>query len=660
MKTNTNLFLDNRDISSRISHMERFSGAASPFLYKTSTPTGFTRNPRVKKTKTTTIMRSNSKDVLRSTSDVLKVSKQFHYKVPYKVEEVSISCSPRPNTAPFRARTILSAARKLEVASPKDPPFKKILQEESSTRLYKGTGFISPSADVPRNPIFRFESLMQTDKDESEEYEYMHKENQEFQDYMQSLYCLKDLNFDLELNYKLARNNEVNIAPRNMNIGSLYTVQEELKSLFTENLETLLGLSRSEYSIKLDTYTKILREILRNLKGKGLNDEAVVLELLWRVIIKFFDSSIRLHDSTINKAVETNRHRIKSEADTKKMESDKIEQEYQNKLKLLADEIDFLKKSLERSKKDRESMRERMNEKEMQISQLTRIDDRNETMQNMKNLLISLNNVISETEDEQHKQIRTLRGMTTLINLATHTEKKPKVSENGAQTDWSMLPIQYPIPEVRRITMSDHPFYEIIKSANKEVEFNAAEVREVLHASLREHRDDASFIDAFLFKLAEKYEDTSEFKSIVKSTYLWLTSSSRTDIWSKIYYKFLGLSYPTPQELYLFSSKLLLKLEEISSQETTTGRISLPETINLISRLFKTERDAALNILSSLSYKPADFSTKYAKMEYSATDQFLDKLSSILCRISLRMEKIKNHRIALEKADSSKSGNCNI
>lgn len=660
MKTNTNLFIDNRDISSRISHIERFSGTASPFLLKASTPTGFTRNPRVKKTKTTTIMRSNSKDVLRSTSDVLKVSKQFQYKVPYKVEELSISCSPRPNTAPFRARTILSAARKLEVASPKDPPFKKILQDESSTRLYKGTGFISPSIDAQRNPIFRFESLMQTDKDESEEYEYMHKENQEFQDYMQSLYCLKDLNFDLELNYKLARNSEVNIVPRNLNIGSLYTVQEELKSLFTADLETLLGLSRSEYSVKLDTYTKLVREILRNLKGKGLNDEAVVLELLWRVVIKFFDSSIRLHDSTLNKAVEANKYRIKHEADTKKMESDKIEQEYQKKLKLLADEIDFLKKALERSQKDRDSMRERMTEKEMQISQLTRIDERNETMQNMKNLLTSLNNVINETEDEQHKQIRTLKGMTTLINLATHTEKKPKVTENETQSDWSMLPIEYPIPEVKRIKMSNHPFYELIKDANKEVEFNQNEVREVLHASLREYQEDTSFIDTFLYKLAEKYEDISEFKSIVKFTYLWLAKSSSTDIWSKIYNKFLGFSYPVPQELYLFTSKLLLKLEEISTQETTKGRISLPETINMLSRLFKTERNAALNILSSLSYKPADFSTKYANMEYSATDQFLDKLSSILCRISLRMEKIKNHRITLEKADSSKSGNCNI
>lgn len=660
MKPNSNLIIDNRDVSSRSSYIEKLSGAISPYLCKPGTPNSFTKSSRIKKTKAATIVRSDSKDALRSMSDVFKVSRHFQYKVPYKVEETNIACSPRPNTAPFRARSLLSAARKLEVASPKEPGFKRILQEESTSRLYKGAGFQSPSSDMQRNPIFRFESLMHTDKDEDGEYEYMHKENQEFQDYTQSLYCLHDLNFDLELNYRLARNKEVTVAPRNLNVGSLYTIQEELKILSRDTLESLLGFSRSAFSERLDTYTKLLREILRNLRGKGLSDEAVVLELLWRVVIKFFDSSIRMHDTALDNAVELNRNKIKYEADTKKMESDKLLQDHSKQIKFLSDEIDYLKNSLEKAQKDREILREKLTEKDLLISKLTKIDERNETMHNMKNLLTSLNNIINETEDEQHKQIATMKGMTTLMNLATHTEKKPKVSVVETQTDLIMLPLQYPIPEVKKLIMSNHPFYELIKTAQTDLEFPEAEIREILYASIVNLQENTTFTDALLFKLAERYHNISDFKSATKVIYLWLSNARQTDIWCKIYYNLLGFSNSVPPELYTFTHKLLTKLEEISTHESTVSKVSLPELINLISRLFKTERHAALSILSSLSYKSSDFSTKFANMEYSDTDKFRDKLSSILCRVSLRLEKVKNHRITLEKADSSKSGICNI
>ncbi|CAG9332174.1 unnamed protein product [Blepharisma stoltei] len=348
------------------------------------------------------------------------------------LEIKSKETNPKAESPTFDFTNVLKAARYIEMIPPDRSITQFVSQDKSNNRLYRGARIIYKHQKEEDSLVYKYADLVSNKKEIQIENDLILKEKSECNALIDSLKYMKDLKFVLELNFEIARGNEA--VRENGALGDFFKLEEELKNYQSLAMKNVYNYSYNDFIEKLKEYSRILRDILRSVKSKGRDNEAVLIEMLWRTLVKLYDSSLVIHEFHINQVVESAKLKVKEVLEDSRQKIKALEEKLQDTKQRLEGEIqknkDYIKTlTLHNSELERELINQ--NHK---IKDLTEMDSRDLSCVEMSKIFQKLNQYISESEDQQKKQVETLVNLSQVISLAEEFDKKPILVDIEIQT----------------------------------------------------------------------------------------------------------------------------------------------------------------------------------------------------------------------------------
>lgn len=184
----------------------------------------------------------------------------------------------RATTAPYNY-SILRAARLVEMTPPDHNVSKNSSQDKSNERLYRGARVqLRTNSKERDSPLFKLADVVSDSKETEFETELILKEKKECSQFVDSLNFMKDLRFDLELNFDIVRGKDENNDTKML--GNYFNLEEKLKNYDSLSIKNMKKYKDEDFVMMLRDYNRILRDTLRALKGKNADDEAIMVEML--------------------------------------------------------------------------------------------------------------------------------------------------------------------------------------------------------------------------------------------------------------------------------------------------------------------------------------------------------------------------------------------
>lgn len=346
------------------------------------------------------------------------------------------SVKDRPESSPGKHVSILQTARSIETLPPNDPRFPSAVQEESNLRLFRGSRYEStPRPETLSNPLFKYSSIVGEHNLESKQQEVLTKEKATHDHFTQSIRFLPELVFDLDLNYDIAHGNEQKELPEPSQLGGFYRLQEEMEKAVNMPVDALLKESVTSYSAKLSDYSKIVRGVLRGLRKKDMENECILVELLWKVVIKMFDSAIDIHQHTLNDAIEIMKYKVRSEVESRRKEVNDLRSKWlseENRYKEQVKRLDQVVTVLQGQKLNLEI---ELSERQEELTKITEGTQKFKVVQEMHQWAEKLTNYLNESEAEQLKQAAALEGIEAIMNAAKEARQQAERKSAETQTD---------------------------------------------------------------------------------------------------------------------------------------------------------------------------------------------------------------------------------
>jgi len=342
----------------------------------------------------------------------------------------------RPESSPSKYRSILHTARSIETLPPSDPHFPSAVQEESNMRLFRGSRYESgPRPETLSNPLFKYSSLVGDQNLQAKEQEVLTKEKAAHEAFTQSLKFLQGLEFDLDLNYEIAHGEGEADLPEPSPLGGFYRLQEELEKAVGATSEMLLKESMTSYNGKLSDYSKIVRTVLRGLKKRDLENECIMVELLWKVVVKLFDSAIDIHQHTLNEAVEMMKYKVRAEVDSRRKEVDDLCSKWSHTEDKYKDQIRILDQTLASLQSQRIKLETDLAERQDELARITEGNQRHKIVQEMHQWSRKLTDYLNESEAEQLKQAAALESMEMIMEASKRAKEAKQLMSVETQTE---------------------------------------------------------------------------------------------------------------------------------------------------------------------------------------------------------------------------------
>ena len=562
---------------------------------------------------------------LRNISKI-QVSSQTPDKYEPVMKNINSSRTWRPCTTPY-SDNILTAAKMIEKPYQKHHKlsYDSYYQEKSNERLYRGARVVIGKISLPLNSEKPAEN-QQTDHVFTEEAET------EFIEFLDSIRMLYPLRFDLELNYEVVRS-ETKPAQHTM-LGDYFSLQEKIESLLKTDADSMKNISVSDFLKIFSEYNRIVRHILLGLKIKDQNNEATLLEMLWRIIVKLFDNALILHEQSIFDLNEMMRIKTKNTIKeySEKMKTAQnnflvLKKEYEEKIEKIEEQARVLQSNL--------SIKEKMlAEKDEKLSNLLEISNRDKSCIEMTRILKKLNTYISETEDQQYKQVAALSGISHVMSMAENFDEKEEVFTKETQTDW-VLPYN-PFPELSSPKLSKNYFYSLYKPNDN---FDHNEVLTNLSNTLEECNGEEQYIKQFGEYLIKNYAKPKIFEQLTATA--WVLLDPKT-VKLKLFAELLGF----PQKLSTNFELSLLKIHSCLHSiepKNSEGLLPLHKVIETLQTILPSNRAQFEKILSKL-----DFFTHFPI-------EINKKIWILLARFYFALEKTKKPlKFHLEALDTKK------
>jgi hypothetical protein len=294
-----------------------------------------------------------------------------------------------------RKISLIASVKKIDSVTPTVKKSKSILQSSSVSRLYNNEYHKSFHPSQTRKTL----AIINPSNPPS------YSDREDFDHFRNSLIQCKSLQADLELNHDTCKNfqGSSSLCP-----GLYLQIEDELKkhstvSHFKVNPSYLLQ--------SLLTLTQLLRELLRALKSKKCDDEAEVLEVLWRANVKVFDAALVAHEARTVQVLDqmrentrTTLERIRAETEKALVDSERQREKIQNRL----EECQIKFKSL---RKEYRVLEEKLNQKEGIMQELAEID-KFDILKNTKKTLDDLTETLTRVTDERKFQVKLVSKLT--------------------------------------------------------------------------------------------------------------------------------------------------------------------------------------------------------------------------------------------------------
>jgi len=478
---------------------------------------------------------------------------------------VKQSFTNRPNTSYVEG--VVAAARLLDTTPMKLPDHYRVMQ--SRKRLYRGAKAASPNKQIP---LFQLAELT---NDTTQQHSYKAEE------FSCDLNVLKQLDFDLELNYEIANGNE-DVHFGNCLLGDFIKLEEKLK-------EETKNLDQETISNILKEYCVSFRGLLRSLKAREANDEAVMLEIIWRLVIKLVDSTLLQTQNQVldlqEKAKENLKEMSKNHEKTVEIvrnENKLNESNLKNELHRKDSQISFLLD-------EKTKLQIQVKEKENMIEDLTEVNGRESSCQEMSKLFKKLNEYIKETETQQAKQAETLNSISNVMRVREELDKEAQKTNQEVQTSWSLK--ENPLPILDTPLLSQNPFFEKAYEGVTDVE--VGEALRLCEQALAEANEETRF-----YKQLTKKAGASSVGVAVKSVEF---EAHKGVLFSKL----LAAPEPLPwaaEELVLKVNRLISQMEPRSGDQVAFYRV-----LDLVTSSFPLDKRSWVKILKKVQYSSQEW-----------------------------------------------------
>lgn len=503
-------------------------------------------------------------------------------------------------------------------------------QDRSNDRLYRGARVLIGKTTQ--------ENLTARGNYKDLSHFFTSEEKAEFEEFLDSIQLLYPLRFDLELNFELVRG-EVTSLQHTM-AGDYYSLKEKIEGLLKEQEETMKAITSSEIVKLFQEHNRIVRHVLLGLKLKGDGNEATIVEMLWRIIVKLFDNALVVHERGINEM-----------AEMAKIKSRNILKEYSEKLK-------FLGEANESTKEDYEKRIEKYQEqikllqvtlqakekaialKDEKMADLLEIGNRDKSCIEMSRVLKKLNTYIGETEDQQYKQVAALSDIEYVMKMAETFDSKQECASKLTQTDWSIPDSRF--PEFIYPKVSGNYFYPLYRPC-PDIDFNV--VIRNLKRALDECDGEQQFYKQYGEYLIKNYNRQDTEDHLVATAWCLLQNKSvQTSFFSVL----LRFQVPISMQFELG----LLKINQILisiDNKSAEGYLPLNKTIEALQSAMPSNKDQIERLISSLAF------------HVSGQIDLKVSLWVLICRFYFALEKTKKPlKFHLEQLDTKKENISNF
>lgn len=565
--------------------------------------------------------------------------------------EKTFRIASRPISSLFqRSKSMLQTIRAADFSPLKEHSSAAVVQEQVSERLRRG-GRQFTVQNV--NPLFKLAEIESSIQKRQLIEDLLIKESQECKMYIESLKNFQNLRFDFELNFELVRGNDFANCKESPKLGTYYWLEKEMNKAMDGRLSEVFSLNKETISVLLQEYTQCLRDILRSIKGLNGRNEAVLLDLLWRLVIKLFDNAMSLHSYYIDLTAENSKESLrkaKSEYDKTKEDlmkkSDSIIQQKDEHIKLLEKKIQDLKST-------QSYLEHELIDRETRLAEFTEMGSRIEAVGNFEKLIKKLHKFIGDSENEHEKNISTLKNLADVINLAETRESNRELKDCGVLTE-----ISYSSDEAYRRKGRSNHIYDIIATK----EYDILHLRDENVLDICEHALDSSngtvpFHRQLLLSLADQMQDHKVFISHAISIKQAVLHAKTFEFW--YFKKLLGIEFQLPLaiESYMYKVRKALIAHEKSPHEITLPELlTVTSTLNpeISTNLLKKLKPITLNRSVTSLGEPSFFT--YVERERSLNIG-AERLEILLCRIALGFSKANyNIKKVLDELDSNKQG----
>lgn len=522
--------------------------------------------------------------------------------------EKTLSSHLRPVSAQF-TNSIFSALKSQEL-SPLKLTNSQVLLEQSVDRLYRGSRPATQSMDIQNTPLFKLAEVVCERKIGEIELQLKNEDEAISKTLINDLIYLKPLKFDLELNWEIARGKEVLATEKKL--GIYYVLQDKMVhplpvgSVNTFNLDVIVG--------ELRECSRLFRDILRGIACKKAEDEAVMMEMLWKVMMKLIDTCFGKHEHALNCVIECTKSKLKYMHDDFSNKLREKTQEFDTKCANFTKEIENLTIQIKALTKEKYELNKSLNDKTKTLIELTETESTEKACVELRGLLNKLSSYISESESEQTKQVSTLNHLSFMIKAAAIIRKKPETCNSQTQTTWQIS--ESFLPEMDVPVLSKYPLYQIfIKNFKVPPKFNAITL---CNNALENCDGQLSFYLELMIFLQTFYKDRDSIVQNLRGIYQQLQIESSNS--AKFYHLLLSNSKPS----YIKVEQIIFKLHNLFSKNSENNSMTISKFFEFLQNFLPEERGFCEEILEIIT------------KSYGEKDQY----SIILHRYFLAVEKL--------------------
>ena len=589
----------------------------------------------------------------RAASPLTSLPKAGIYPLSHIVKEPDFR--HRPISAPY-----VAGNKRPETA--RNPAAK---QEESVQRLFKGSRVTLISfADITDNPAFKFSDLEESNKIHEIASLQQRKDSIQHRAFTQSLQIFRELRFDLDFNYDLCRENTSDTAE--IPPGLLVTLQEMMETVVKQPQDQMIDMyTRETLGKMLKEFTLYVRTLLRSLKASGKSMEVTLLELIWKLIIKLFDSLLIVHDLHLQQTIEMAKYRVRSEIDARRKAIDSMTLQLEQAEKYQREQVMKLNEQIKGLLAAKFNLEEHLEERQIAITKLQSVTTREESVREMNSFYVKMDRFLAEAESEQVKQLTALQDISTVMEEVHRLDQKQPTSTTSTQTDWTVKECKVALPSLQQPIFSLHPYYSIICDADTVDQVTIAQVLEVMDGLVQSEDTPELPGQLYLRLLLKLGKDFPGYKRLAGrlAGYCDALLQPSDDPKVHIYAGLLGLtrSLPSQAELQYFY-RLRIATEEIKQPEG----LPYANVLDLVQQGFQTAKFQGCELLAKLKVAiarpPGASDGSLASYVHSeALAQVPTDILGLLGRLALSLEKHKKSwKSQIEALDAHKSGNIQI
>lgn len=505
----------------------------------------------------------------------------------------------RPSSA-NQTNKIFSALKSQEL-SPLKLNSNLIQLEQSVDRLYRGSRPTNKSIDLQNTPLFQLAEVISEDKQKETEDKIMENDKEMNKNLLTNLVYLSSLQFELGLNREIVRNKE--LSPPEKPLGIFYTLQEKMVSKL--DINSIKDCKLDYVTKELKGFSRLFRDILRGIASKNCEEEGIMIEMLWTILMKFIDDCISIHEYSLNSVIESTRSHLRFISEDYKKKFRSFNDASDTKISELEKEISELNNKILILTKEKTEVTKNLNDKSRILTELTEIESQEKACVELRSLLVRLSSYITESETEQTKQASTLNRLSFMIKTSDLLQKKPDFFSIETQTVWEIS--ESYLEELNKPIVSRYPLFSIlIKNVKVPPKLNAISL---CNNALENCDGQLSYFKELLIFLMSLYKEKDNIIEATRGIYYQLLQTKTPA--SQFYLGLLNHSQPC----YLKIEQTIFKLNLLFIKKFEDTPVTIPKFLEFLYTYLNEEKEFCEEVLE-IACKVQGFKDVYNVLLY--------------------------------------------